>query len=84
MLEQIADVVVFVMRPEYYLKRNMTCYLDETYGAAEEGLNHPHGQGVAYVSVAKQRDGNVGISAMHFTERYTRFGDLEMQRTELN
>ena len=84
MLEQIADVVVFVMRPEYYLKRNMTCYLDETYGAAEEGLNHPHGQGVAYVSVAKQRDGNVGIAAMHFTERYTRFGDLEMQRTELN
>ena len=84
MLEQIADVVVFVMRPEYYLKRNMTCYLDETYGPAEEGLNHPHGQGVAYVSVAKQRDGNVGIGAMHFTERYTRFGDLEMQRTELN
>lgn len=84
MLEQIADVVVFVMRPEYYLKRNMTCYLDEAYGTPEEGLKHPHGQNVAYVSVAKQRDGNVGIGAMHFTERYTRFANLEMQRTEVD
>jgi replicative DNA helicase len=84
MLEQIADVVVFVMRPEYYLKRNMTCYLDEAYGMPEEGLKHPHGQNVAYVSVAKQRDGNVGIGAMHFTERYTRFANLEMQRTEVD
>ena len=84
MLEQIADVVLFVMRPEYYLKRNMTCYLDETYGPVEEGLKHPHGENVAYVSVAKQRDGNVGIGAMHFTERYTRFADLEMQRTEVD
>lgn len=84
MLEQIADVVVFVMRPEYYLKRNMTCYLDESLGSPEEGLKHPHGENVAYISVAKQRDGNVGISAMHFTERYTRFADLEMRRTEVD
>ena len=77
MLEQIADVVTFVMRPEYYLKRNMTCYLDESKGSAEAGLNHEHGQGVAYVSVAKQRDGSVGMEAMSFTERYTRFADLQ-------
>jgi replicative DNA helicase len=84
MLEQIADVVVFIMRPEYYLKRNMTCYLDEAHGPAEEGLQHTHGQNVAYVSVAKQRDGSVGIDAMHFTERYTRFADLEIRRTAVD
>lgn len=84
MLEQIADVVTFIMRPEYYLKRNMTCYLDERHGPQSDGLDHPHGQNVAYVSVAKQRDGAVGMDAMHFTERYTRFANLEHQRTELN
>lgn len=84
MLEQIADVVCFVMRPEYYLKRNMTCYLDEAHGPAEQGLEHPHGQNVAYVSIAKQRDGSVGIDAMHFTERYTRFANLEMKRVQVD
>ena len=84
MLEQIADVVTFIMRPEYYLKRNMTCYLDESKGSALEGINHPHGQNVAYVTVAKNRDGGVGMGAMHFTERYTRFANLEHHVTELN
>lgn len=83
MLEQIADVVLFIMRPEYYLKRNMTCYLDESLGPAAEGLQHPHGQNVAYISVAKQRDGSVGMAPMHFTERYTKFANLEIHRTEM-
>lgn len=84
MLEQIADVILFIMRPEYYLKRNMTCYLDERLGPVAEGLGHTHGQNVAYVSVAKNRDGAVGMEAMHFTERYTRFANLETRRTDLN
>lgn len=84
MLEQIADVVTFIMRPEYYLKRNMNCYLDERHGPASDGLSHPHGQNVAYVSVAKQRDGAVGMDAMYFTERYTRFDNLQHERTDLN
>lgn len=84
MLEQIADVVTFILRPEYYLKRNMTCYLDERHGSPLDGINHPHGQNVAYISVAKQRDGAVGMDAMHFTERYTRFANLEHHKTELN
>jgi replicative DNA helicase len=84
MLEQIADVVAFIMRPEYYLKRNMTCYLDERHGMVEEGSSHPHGQNVAYIGVAKNREGATGMDAMHFTERYTLFANLEHERKELN
>ena len=76
MLEQAADVVSFIMRPEYYLKRNMTCYLDPSLGSPDLGLDHPHGQNIAYSIVAKQRDGNVGMLPMSFIERYTRFGNL--------
>ena len=76
MLEQAADVVSFIMRPEYYLKRNMTCYLDPSLGSPDLGLDHPHGQNIAYSIVAKQRDGNVGMLPMSFVERYTRFGNL--------
>lgn len=80
MIEQIADVAAFIMRPEYYLKRNMLCYLDPSVGDASMGLEHPHGQNVAYVFTGKQRDGSVGPTALSFVERYTRFGDLAREK----
>lgn len=82
MIEQVADGIIFVMRPEYYVKRNQSCYLDPNAGVVDDPENHPDAQGVAYVSVAKDRDGNVGMAKLAFMEHYTKFADLE--RTELN
>lgn len=67
MLEQVSDVVLFVMRPEYYLKRNQDCFLE----------HEEHREGVAYLTVAKNRNGPVGRVNLSFVERYTRFGNLE-------
>lgn len=67
MLEQVSDVAIFLMRPEYYLKRNQTCFLE----------HEEHREGVCYAIVAKNRNGPVGRVNLSFVERYTRFGNLE-------
>lgn len=72
MLEQIADVVGFMMRPEYYKKRNQDCFME----------HEEHAEGVCYVTIAKHRNGPVGRVNLSFTERYTRFSNLE--RVNLN
>ena len=77
MLEQIADVVMFIMRPEYYISRQMKCYLDESVGklAWVDG-KHPHSQGVAYVMVAKHRNGPTGRVNLAYVSKYTKFANL--------
>ncbi len=76
MLEQIADVVTFIMRPEYYIARQMRCYLDEEVAPPSMGAAHPHAQGVAYVMVAKNRNGPVGRVNLAYVSKYTKFGSL--------
>jgi replicative DNA helicase len=73
MAEQIADKVVFIMRPEYYVERMMPI------DAPEEDK-----KGIAYVSVAKNRTGPAGVAKMSFTKETTRFGDLDFERVEFN
>lgn len=67
MLEQISDAVLFLMRPEYYIKRKQECFYE----------HEEHKEGVCYVTVAKHRNGPVGRANLSFVERYTRFGNLE-------
>jgi len=67
MLEQVSDVIVFLMRPEYYMKRNMACYIDDIA---------THSEGVCYAMVSKNRNGPVGRANLAFIEKYTRFGNL--------
>jgi replicative DNA helicase len=76
MLEQIADVVMFIMRPEYYITRQMKCYLDEEAGAPNLREHHPHAQGVAYIMVAKNRNGPVGRVSLAYVSKYTKFASL--------
>lgn len=76
MLEQIADVVMFIMRPEYYISKKQSCFLDETAGDPRPPELHPHAKGVAYVMIAKQRNGATGRVNLSFTAKYTRFGNL--------
>ena len=86
MLEQIADVVMFIMRPEYYITKKQKCFLDDEAGDPKLVATHPHSKGVAYVIIAKQRNGATGRVNLSFTAKYTRFANLakvEMQRVEL-
>jgi replicative DNA helicase len=68
-IEQDADVVVFIYRPEMYL-------------AAEERKQNTALQGVAEVIVAKQRNGPTGTIKLAFQDKYARFADLEFTSAE--
>jgi len=66
-LEAVANKVIFLLRPEYYLKRNINSVML---------LDEAHREGVAYAIVAKHRNGPVGTVALAFIEKYAKFGDL--------
>lgn len=61
-IEQDADVVCFLYRPEYY---GIT--------TDEEGRST---QGIAEVIIGKQRNGPVGSVPLHFVKEYARFENL--------
>lgn len=77
MLEQAADIVLFLMRPHYYIERGISVDMD--------GLNAPvNTENLAYVQVAKNRNGSTGLAALHFDGATTRFGNLMKQAVNLN
>lgn len=65
MLEQLADNVMFIMRPEYYVER-----------AQAVDVPQEDKQGVAYVQYAKNRNGPVGLAKMSFIKDRVMFGEL--------
>jgi len=67
-LEQDADVVIFVHRPEYY---GITSYED---GAPTEGT--------AEIIISKQRNGPIGSVRLSFLKHSTKFARLEVMRRE--
>lgn len=67
-IEQDADVVMFLNRPEYY---GITTF-------PEDGLST---EGIAEVMIAKQRNGPVGEVRLMFKKEYARFENLEQFRT---
>jgi len=69
-IEQDADVVVFIHRPEYYA--------DLRAKAEQEGKNI---EGVADVIVAKHRNGPTGNVSLFFHRRFTRFDNLSARPT---
>lgn len=70
--EAEANVCLTVMRPEHYISRGEHIDCDEMYKS-----------GVALVNVGKNKTGRVGVVPMAFRVEYTRFDDLEIQRTNL-
>ena len=62
-IEQDADMVCFLYRPEYY-------------GITEDEMGNPT-QGVGEVIIAKHRNGSIGSVALKFIGKFTKFGDLE-------
>lgn len=65
MLEQLADVVMFIMRPEYYVER-----------AQAIDVPQEDKQGVAYVQYAKNRNGPVALAKLAFIKDRVMFGEL--------
>jgi replicative DNA helicase len=63
--EQIADRIALIMRPEYYFERG-------------EELKVPEAdkKGIAYVQIAKNRNGPVGMLRMGFKKERSMFHDL--------
>lgn len=67
-IEQDADLVMFLYRPEYY-----------KITVDEEGMPT---QGMAEVIVAKHRNGNTGTVKLKFIGKFTKFVDLDMPSHE--
>lgn len=67
-IEQDADMVMFLYRPEYY---GLTTYEDGTST-----------QGVAEVIIAKQRNGPVGDVRLQFINKFAKFADLNSYQSD--
>jgi replicative DNA helicase len=67
-IEQDADVIMFLYRPEYY------------YGPTDKDGNSL--EGVAEVIIGKQRNGATGIARMHFQKEFTRFENATKRSDE--
>jgi len=74
-IEQDADVVLFVFREEYYLKRGEpregTPEWEEWQRKCDEV------QGIAEIIIGKQRHGPIGKVELHFNEKLTKFSNLD-------
>lgn len=74
-IEQDADVVMFVYREEYYLKRTPPPeHAIDEWGDWDARLRAS--AGICEIIVAKNRHGAVGMAKAHFDEALTRFSDL--------
>lgn len=62
-IEQDADIVAFLYRPEYY-------------NIMTDDLSGESTQGVGYLIIAKQRNGDTGQVKMMFQKQYTKFSDF--------
>src|SRR5688500_12359219 len=62
-IEQDADMVVFLYRPEYY-------------GITEDEMGNPT-QNTGEVIIAKHRNGSLASVNLKFIGKFTKFGDLE-------
>lgn len=71
-IEQDADVVMFVYRPEFYLS-----HLEKT------DPKYMEVEGKAEIIVAKQRNGPTGVAQLSFRKELARFGNLERGHREL-
>lgn len=67
-IEQDADVVLFLYRPEVYFEQ-------------QEGMEEI--QGVAEVIVGKQRNGPIGEVKLQFIKEYARFENRELFQTQI-
>lgn len=71
-IEQDADVVMFVYRPEYYLSEDERKDTQKNF----DKLN------MAEIIIAKQRNGPTGVAKLSFQKEFTLFGNLAQGRRD--
>lgn len=74
-IEQDADLVMFLYRDEYYLKRKEPAPGDPKYAEWQEKLDKAHN--IADVIVAKHRNGSVGNVQLYYVDKFSSVGNLE-------
>ncbi|PCJ29364.1 MAG: replicative DNA helicase [Rickettsiales bacterium] len=79
-IEQDADVVMFLYREEYYLKRSEPPSSDPKYAAWQENLDKFHN--IAEILIAKHRNGAVGNVRLHYLEQFSSIGNLDKARMQ--
>ena len=67
-IEQDADIVMFIYRPEYY-------------GVTEDSEGSTNG--IAYINVAKNRAGSIAKARLGFQGRYVKFHNLDIIKNNL-
>lgn len=73
-IEQDADIVMFLFREEYYLRRAEPSAGSEKYSQWQEQLDKAHN--VADIIVAKHRNGAVGNVQVLYVDKYSTVGNL--------
>ena len=74
-IEQDADLVMFLYREEYYLKRKEPNAGDSKYVEWQEQLNKVHN--MAEILVAKHRNGAVGNVQLFYEDKYSTVSNLD-------
>lgn len=69
-IEQDADVVIFLYRPEYY--------------GISQFANGDSTEGVAEIIISKQRNGPVGEVKLRFIKEYARFENLDLYHNDVS
>lgn len=74
-IEQDADVVMFIFRAEYYLRREEPTHNTPEHEKWKEEMAKVHN--IAEVIVAKQRNGPVGSVTLYFKPEFTKFENYQ-------
>jgi len=79
-IEQDADVVMFVYRPEYYLEKSEPQAGTAEHITWQEKMSQIHNQ--AQIIIGKQRHGPTGVINVEFESAYTKFKDATNQKLD--
>lgn len=83
MIEQLADIVLLMVRPRYYVEKGMDID-QEAYRKMEtdDGLAASNLPDIAYLFVGKNRNGRTGIARLGYDAPNMRFYDIRRQALE--
>ena len=74
-IEQDADLVMFLYREEYYLRRKEPAPGDPKYSEWQAALDRAHN--IAEILIAKHRNGAVGNVQLYYVDKFSSVGNLD-------
>ncbi|MBN8511615.1 MAG: replicative DNA helicase [Rickettsiales bacterium] len=80
-IEQDADLVLFLYREEYYLRRKEPSPGDPKYSEWQQKLDKVHN--IAEIIVAKHRNGSVGNVQLYYVDKFSSIGNLERSHIQI-